>query len=200
MTEERAMTSPPANPRTADIDRIDRIDAERLVREQFRILESGELDLADTNVPAEFVNHRAAHEPLPARGRGPDVLRATAIWLRRAFSDMRFDVHEIAVVDDRVIAWVTHHGTHTGPFVRHESPDGAVTEVFPPTGRTFAARQVHWFRIAGGAIAEHDAVRDDMGMAEQVGWIPPRPTYVLRMLAARRRERRAPGPDGSARG
>jgi hypothetical protein len=73
----------------------------------------------------------------------------------------------------------------------HDSPDGSVTEVFPPTGRAFAARQVHWFRLADGAIAEHDAVRDDMGMAKQVGWIPPRPGFVLRMLVARRRERRA---------
>jgi hypothetical protein len=47
--------------------------------------------------------------------------------------------------------------------------------VFPPTGREFATRQVHWFRIEDGAIAEHDAVRDDLGMAQQVGWIPPRP-------------------------
>ena len=28
------------------------------------------------------------------------------------------------------------------------------------------------------AIAEHDAVRDDLAMAAQVGWFPPRPSYV----------------------
>ena len=95
------------------------------------------------------------------------------------------------VIDDRVIAWVTLHGTNIGPFVVHDSPDGSVTDVFPPTGHSFAARQVHWFRIADGAIAEHDAVRDDMGMAKQVGWIPPRPGFIVRMLLARRRERRA---------
>jgi hypothetical protein len=30
---------------------------------------------------------------------------------------------------------------------------------------------VHWFRIADGAIAEHDPVRDNLGMAEQVGGV-----------------------------
>jgi predicted ester cyclase len=166
-------------------------EAERLVREQFRIIETGELDLADANVTPGYVNHRAVHEPLAARGQGPEALKATAGWLRRAFGDLRFDIHDVVVIDDRVIAWVTLHGTNIGPFVVHDSPDGSVTDVFPPTGHSFAARQVHWFRIADGAIAEHDAVRDDMGMAKQVGWIPPRPGFIVRMLLARRRERRA---------
>ena len=167
------------------------VEAERLVREQFRIIETGELDLADANVTPGYVNHRAVHEPLAARGQGPEALKATARWLRRAFGDLRFDIHDVVVIDDRVIAWVTLHGTNIGPFVVHDSPDGSVTDVFPPTGHSFAARQVHWFRIADGAIAEHDAVRDDMGMAKQVGWIPPRPGFIMRMLLARRRERRA---------
>ena len=167
------------------------VEAERLVREQFRIIETGELDLADANVTPGYVNHRAVHEPLAARGQGPEALKATARWLRRAFGDLRFDIHDVVVIDDRVIAWVTLHGTNIGPFVVHDSPDGSVTDVFPPTGHSFAARQVHWFRIADGAIAEHDAVRDDMGMAKQVGWIPPRPGFIVRMLLARRRERRA---------
>ena len=166
-------------------------EAERLVREQFAIIETGELELAKANVTADYVNHRSVHEPLAARSGGPSALAATATWLRRAFSDIQFEVHEIALVGDRAIAWVTMHGRNTGPFVVHDAPDGSVTQVFPPTGKPFATRQVHWFRIEEGKIAEHDAVRDDLGMAQQVGWIPPTPGFVLRMLAARRRERRA---------
>jgi hypothetical protein len=30
-------------------------------------------------------------------------------------------------------------------------------------------------------MAEHDAMRDDLSMAKQVDWIPPRPGYILRM-------------------
>ncbi len=47
-------------------------EIDRLVREQFSIIETGELALADANVTADFVNHRAGHEPLAARGRGPE--------------------------------------------------------------------------------------------------------------------------------
>ena len=169
----------------------DPLEAERLVREQFRIIETGEFDLADANVTPGYVNHRSVHEPLAARAGGPAALVATATWLRRAFSDIRFEIHEIDLVGDRAVAWVTVHATDSGAFVVHDAPDGSVTQVFPPTGRRFAARQVHWFRIEDGAIAEHDAVRDDLGMAQQVGWIPPRPGFVVRMILARRRERRA---------
>jgi ketosteroid isomerase-like protein len=170
---------------------VDDTEAIRLVREQFAVIETGDLALAEANVTADFFNHRSAHEPRAARTRGPAALHATATWLRRAFSDLQFDIDDLAVTGDKVVAWVTLRGVHTGPFVVHESPDGAVTEVFPPTGRSFATRQVHWFRIDGGAIAEHDAVRDDLGLAKQLGWIPPRPGYIAKMIAGRRRERRA---------
>src|SRR5689334_10495924 len=79
--------------------------AERLVRDQFRIIETGEVDLAVTNVTPGYVNHRSVHEPLAARAGGPQALAATATWLRRAFSNLRFEIHEIAVIDDRAIAW-----------------------------------------------------------------------------------------------
>ena len=57
------------------VHRVDQCDAERLVREQFRIIETGEFALAETNVTAHYLNHRSGHEPLAARGRGPDASR-----------------------------------------------------------------------------------------------------------------------------
>jgi ketosteroid isomerase-like protein len=183
-------TTTPASRAVSDAEAV------RLVREQFAVIETGDGALADANVTAGFVNHRSVHEPLPAREQGPGALKATAAWLRRAFSELDFTIEDVAVTGDRVVAWVTLRGVHTGPFVVHESPDGAVTGVFPPTGRSFATRQVHWFRVEGGRIAEHDAVRDDLGLAKELGWIPPRPGYIVKMIAGRRRERRrdrAPG-------
>ena len=43
------------------------------------------------------------------------------------------------------------------------------------TGKTFAATQSHWFRLADGKIIEHWANRDDLAMAQQLGWIPRQP-------------------------
>ena len=47
--------------------------AERLVREQFAIIETGQLELAAGNVSADFVCHRAATEPPPHAARGPPL-------------------------------------------------------------------------------------------------------------------------------
>jgi len=164
--------------------------AERLIREHLNLTARGDLEAAEANVTSDFFNHRCTDEPMEARQRGPEGLKATIHWLHRAFTDMRFEFHEVLVAGDRAVARVTLHARQHGPFVVHDSPDGRVTDAFPSNGRAFAAPQTHWFRIAGGAIAEHDAVRDDLGMAKQLGWIPPTAIYIVRMLLTRRRERR----------
>jgi hypothetical protein len=84
-----------------------------------------------------------------------------------------------------------HLARHLDWSVRRLRPGRRIgRERVPSDRRSFAARQVHWFRIVGDAIAEHDAVRDDLAMAVQVGWFPPRPSYVVRMLLARRKYRK----------
>jgi hypothetical protein len=62
----------------------------------------------------------------------------------------------------------------------------------PPTGRRFATTQTHWFRISSGQVVEHWANRDDIGTAQQLGWVPPSPWFLLRSAMATRRARREP--------
>jgi hypothetical protein len=45
--------------------------------------------------------------------------------------------------------------------------------------------------VADGLVIEHWANRDDQGMAEQLGWVPPTPAYLLRMAMAKRRARKS---------
>jgi hypothetical protein len=90
---------------------------------------------------ADVVNREAVDEPPDARGVGPTAIYATARWLRTAFSDLVWEIHDVV---DR-----------------------------------------------GELVAEHWANRDDLGMAEQLGWTPPSPLYLARMVLGRRRARRA---------
>lgn len=89
-----------------------------------------------------------------------------------------------------VVVDTTMSGRHVGPFDLYDS-EGSVDQVWAPTGKTFAVRQSHWFRVADGLVIEHWAVRDDLGQAFQLGWVPPSPFYLLRCARAKRRVMRS---------
>ena len=122
----------------------------------------------------DAVNRESATEPPDTRGTGPAAMFATAVWLRTAFSDLAWDIDDIAHDDDLVVIHATMSGRQTGPFVAYR-PDGEVAAVFPPRGRRFAITQSHWIRMRDGKVAEHWANRDDLGMGQQLGWTPPTP-------------------------
>jgi predicted ester cyclase len=53
------------------------------------------------------------------------------------------------------------HGVHTGPM-----------RALQATGRRFAQRQSHWYRVVDGRLTEHWATRDDLGLLHQLGAAP----------------------------
>lgn len=159
--------------------------------EHLRIFAAGDVAAVNANVTVDYFNHRSADEPLAARQPGREGYKVTLAWIRRAFTDMRFELLDCAVNGDLVALHVAFHGRQHGPFVVYDSPDGRVTDVFPSRDRSFSVRHTHWITVRDGAVSEHDAVRDDLGMARQLGWIPPNPAYIARMVLALRRERRA---------
>jgi steroid delta-isomerase-like uncharacterized protein len=130
----------------------------RQVREGFqRLMNQGELALADDLVSADFLNHEA---PPGALG-GPTGLRKVVTMLRAAFPDLHLEIQEVIAEDDKVVVRTTMRGTHAGPYLG-----------IPPTGRQFEQQQIHIFRFKNGKTVEHRAVRDDLGMLQQLGVIP----------------------------
>ena len=127
-------------------------------------------------------------QPPSSRVPRPAGFYSTALWLRAAFAGLHYDIHH-ALVDGTLAAVnSTMHGRHVAPWAVF-TEDGALDTVFPPTGRTCAVTQSHWFRVDDGKIIEHWANRDDLGMAKQLGWIPPTPAYLFKMVRAKRRAR-----------
>jgi steroid delta-isomerase-like uncharacterized protein len=125
------------------------------------------LALADELVAQDGVNHEATPPGIPERG--PDNLRGVVVMLAGAFPDMHMAVDQVIAEDDKVVLQTTFSGTHRGSFMG-----------MAPTGRRFAQRQVHIVRIQDGKIVEHWAVRDDLGMLQQLGVAPPPPTASAR--------------------
>jgi predicted ester cyclase len=131
--------------------------------ESFRLIETGEAELAQRIIAPDYVNQEADDDPddVGRRLLGPAGFLATSQWLRDAFSDLRFELHETVAEEGVVIAAATMTGEHTGAFNGIE-----------PSGKRINHKQVHIFTVAGGQITHHRAVRDDLGLLLQLGWRP----------------------------
>jgi predicted ester cyclase len=164
-------------------------DAKALAVRSIHIMGNGTLDDFHEVCHPEFLNHEAKDEPPAARERGPAGCYATALWLRGAFEDLRWEIGEVIAEGDLVVVHCTMKGRHTRVFVDYDE-DANVGQAFPATGRTFASTQTHWLRIVDGKVIEHWANRDDLGTALQLGWVPPTPLYLARALFAKRKAAR----------
>jgi predicted ester cyclase len=139
------------------------IDTKHIAHQSFRLIENGDVELAEQIIATGFVNEEAEddHDDVERQLHGPAGFLATSRWLRDAFSDLRFELQETIAEGDTVMAAAVMTGRHTGPFNGIE-----------PTGRPIAHNQVHIFTIADGQISRHRAVRDDLGLLLQLGWRP----------------------------
>jgi len=116
----------------------------------------------------------AAFYAVDAKNHGRPVGRAgmQAVFeaLFSAFPDFHYRIEESTAEGDRVTCKVTMTGTHLGQPTRPEAFSGMLGGV-APTGKAVKVLQFHSFRVGGGQILEHAAVRDDMGMVLQLGLV-----------------------------
>ena len=162
------------------------IDVKALAMRSVRMMADGLREEFDQVLHPQFLNHEAKDEPPAARGRGPEAAYATALWLRDAFADLSWEIHEVVVEGDLAVVHCTMSGRHVQPFAGYDE-HARIKEVFPPTRKRFATTQTHWLRVADGKVIEHWANRDDLGTAFQLGWAPPTPLYLVRSAFAKRR-------------
>lgn len=130
------------------------------IRTQTELFGAGRFELADALVGPNCVDHGAETGPggNADAPKGPDGIKGVVRWLRGAFPDLSYEIHDAFGANDRVVLRCTARGTQTGEFLGHA-----------PTGREFAVQQIHVFRVEDGRIAEHWACRDDVRMMRQLG-------------------------------
>jgi predicted ester cyclase len=128
-----------------------------LVRALGKIFNDGEYHLAEKLIAPDFVDHDTPnHDPHALEGYA-----ATARWIRSVVAEPRWVEEDAVATGDRVVVRLRFSGTQIGEVLG-----------VPPTGRTFSIQEIHVYRVAGGLIAEHWAVRDDLGMLQQLGVVP----------------------------
>lgn len=176
MSEQpRSQTAMLDTPRSSPEAPTDLKHAHDLLIRGFRLMENWDDAEASAIIAPNYTNAEAATEPLPARAVGVAGVRATYDWLHTAFEDLHWTLHTVVAEGEWVVARTTMSGRQSGPFVTY-TPDGLIAQAFPATGRPFAVMQSHWYRMAGQQLIEHQADRDDLGQALQLGWFPPPPS------------------------
>ena len=101
------------------------------------------------------MNHAPEHPELPT---GPESVKQTVRGLHDCFGGLRFDVQDEIAEGDKVVQRVIMSGRHIGPLMGNA-----------PTGKEFAVRHIHIWRIDGDKIVEHWGSRDDLGLLAQLG-------------------------------
>jgi predicted ester cyclase len=118
----------------------------------------GNLTVAEEVIAPDCVNHEI---PPGMNNRGPEPARQVVRMLRTAFPDLHFTIEELVAEGDTVVGRVTMSGTHQGPLMG-----------IAATGRSIRQAQAHFVRFRDGKGVEHRAVRDDLGLMQQLGVIP----------------------------
>jgi predicted ester cyclase len=129
--------------------------AEELVRRYVGVIDGSEDAAAVIEfIHPDFLDHVSGQ-------RGTDIFAVVQRWGNETFADVAVEVHAIMTNADLVSIWFTTEATHIGntfPILRGR----------PVTGRRLRWQAVHIFRLADGKLAEHWAVRDDLGLLRQI--------------------------------
>ena len=138
-------------------------DNKRLIQ---RLMDEGH-NRQDADAAAAFYTEDASNH---LRTVGRAGMKAVFETLYAVFPDFRYTIEEMIAEGDRVVCKVNMTGTHRGQPVLREAFSGMLNGV-TPTGKSVKVLQFHSFHIREGLIAEHAAVRDDMGMVLQLGLV-----------------------------
>jgi predicted ester cyclase len=138
---------------------------------------------------------RAQERPFRAWGGELTPVKAAALRAVEASSlgdglrELDRVVHHVAAEGDLVAVHATVTGEHVAAVAVRDA-DGRLDRVLPPTGRRFSVQETQWVRLdQEGRAVERWTDRDDLGMAQQLGWAPPSPRYLVRMAIAKQRAR-----------
>lgn len=123
------------------------------------------LNTGDTSRVSEFIspiyfNHESQMDPVRSKMRGPQEFIDTVVNIRKAISDIHYELLESVASNKKVVSIVSVRGKHTGSFFGF----------IPPSGNKISYQAVHIFTVGDdGKITEHKAIRDDLALMYQLG-------------------------------
>ena len=118
----------------------------------------GKLEVIDEVIADNSVEHAPVPPGMPS---GKEGLKLLVKALRSAFPDLNLTL-DLEIADgDLVVHRVISTGTMKGEFAG-----------MPPSGKKATWEAIHITRVKGDKIVEHWGVQDQLGMLQQLGFIP----------------------------
>lgn len=134
-----------------------------IIRRQIEKWASADLDAMAEDFALATRNHGEAV------GRAGVRMVIEDFW--RTFPDWRGEILEIVAEKDSVVVRLKITGTHRG--IGRFPVNGGMLIGVEPTGKSFEVQHIHWYKMRDGEIIDHYANRDDLGMMQQLGLLPP---------------------------
>ena len=132
----------------------------RLVKYAIDALNTGDTSRVSEFISPIYFNHESQMDPIRSKMRGPQEFIDTVVNLRKAISDIHYELLESVASNEKVVSIVSVKGKHTGSFFGF----------IPPSGNKISYKAVHIFTIGDdGKITEHKAIRDDLALMYQLG-------------------------------
>jgi steroid delta-isomerase-like uncharacterized protein len=130
------------------------IDA-RITLEAFN---QGRVEVIDEVISADFVDHSQLAPGMPS---GREGVKALVKALRSAFPDFKVTIERQIAEGDLVVHHISATGTMKGDFAG-----------MPASGKRASWEAIHISRFANGKAVEHWSVQDQLGMLQQLGFVP----------------------------
>jgi steroid delta-isomerase-like uncharacterized protein len=127
-----------------------------IARRYFEELLAGDVALADEIIAENIDFYGPDYWGEPIHGR--DGFKGFVAYLRAAFPDLRFELHDEVADESRVATRFTLRATHLGEW-----------QGIPPSGRQFTLPGADVFRIENGQIVEARVFYDTLGLMQQLG-------------------------------
>jgi predicted SnoaL-like aldol condensation-catalyzing enzyme len=137
------------------------LDHNKSVARRFldEVSDAGDIDLLDQLCTEDVVNHAAR----PGLQNGLQALKTLMRGIHESQAERRWTRQRYVAEGDIVVVYGVREGYWHSPSFR-----GVPT----PSPGMISTELAHMFRFRGGLIAEHWAVRDDLGMMQQLGVLP----------------------------
>ena len=122
------------------------------------IWHKGYLGALDQFIAPDYVRHTSHFRGGGRDVHGIDATRQSIASLRAVFPDIHFDLHDLLVDGDKVVARWTCSGTQRGEF-------GGIA----PTGKHVAFTGINIYRLRDGKMIERWAEEDGLSLLQQLG-------------------------------